>query len=429
MNAKINQVAETETNVSRPNFLKPVGISDSTRDHFCNKYSYTADEEGFEKALEDLNSSFFGYLNRNGKGSEITRLHRLKVIASSVETGLSPYNDEIYPIMKFTGDIKIVPTIDGWLKLAANEPITNRDFVYSDDTVDININGHTYNVPAWIECVIEHKERGKSKAREYFLEVFNNSQNNLPSWSRPARMLGHVAFVQALRKMLKITSLSDSDIVSDIHREYEMLHAQQMSQSNSNSYPGVGVNPQPSQRESLSRGVPTSPKPHAAANSERPLNIPMDKVEVIATVDGTAGAEPLTDINVSIQDEGEDQVELPSEQVMESPEDASRADDAPVVEDEPAEPQVKAKQDESAQLEPEVEQSRNEVDSDEEINELSVPRNIVSMAKPMIQATLNGQRSFDALKAFRNAITDTRGKKWFDQQVTAVAVKLNLGNN
>jgi hypothetical protein len=59
-----------------------------------------------------------------------------------------------------------------------------------------------------------------------------------------------------------------------------------------------------------------------------------------------------------------------------------------------------------------------------EINEATLPRNVLSMFKPLIQLVANGEESLQTLIACGSAITDERAKVWFEQQVLELKSKI-----
>ena len=73
-----------------------------------------------------------------------------------------------------------------------------------------------------------------------------------------------------------------------------------------------------------------------------------------------------------------------------------------------------------------IETTKVEVENSDEtedalINEMTLPRNVLSMFKPMFQQVLNGSKTLAQLEAYGKIITDERAKVWFKQQLKQLA--------
>ncbi|MEQ6344789.1 hypothetical protein [Vibrio cyclitrophicus] len=401
--------------------LRSVEANQMIHKTFAEKYGYIDDngKANIQDALNYLDNTFFKSFIE--KGRTITNYHRTQVITVSSETDLNPFNNEIYGIFTPFGDLKVTATMDGWLKLATNESITKREFNYSPDTVEVVINGNTYKVPEWIECTIEHETKGVSQAREYFSEVFDNGQNHLPSWSRPARMLSHVSFIQALRRMLRINSLADSDIISDITKEYEMLATQANYMASvdavDNGQRSVNNTQQVNENRSQTTSMPQKAK--------KRLNINLDDIEVVDSMGSKPGTAEPTPPEVSVQqpESSAQNVEATTSKV-EKTENADIEEPLAQEDTENSEVDVQNIKTESKQETTKVEVENSDETEDALINEMTLPRNVLSMFKPMFQQVLNGSKTLSQLEAYGKIITDERAKVWFKQQLKQLAEKL-----
>lgn len=401
--------------------LRSVEANQMIHKTFAEKYGYIDDngKANIQDALNYLDNTFFKSFIE--KGRTITNYHRTQVITVASETDLNPFNNEIYGIFTPFGDLKVTATMDGWLKLATNESITKREFNYSPDTVEVVINGNTYKVPEWIECTIEHETKGVSQAREYFSEVFDNGQNHLPSWSRPARMLSHVSFIQALRRMLRINSLADSDIISDITKEYEMLATQANYMASVDAVDNGQRSVNNTQQVNENRPQTTS----LPQKAKKRLNINLDDIEVVDSMGSKPGTAEPTPPEVSVQqpESSAQNVEATTSKV-EQTENADIEEPLAQEDTENSEVEVQNTKTESKQETTKVEVENSDETEDALINEMTLPRNVLSMFKPMFQQVLNGSKTLSQLEAYGKIITDERAKVWFKQQLKQLAEKL-----
>lgn len=423
---------------SRRANLRSVDVNQQLHKAFAEKYGFVDNEGNSDvaAALSQLDNTFFK--SDIDKGRKISNYHRTQVITVSAETELNPFNAEIYGIFTPFGDLKVMATMDGWLKIATSEPITKREFTYSETTVSVEIHGKKYNVPEWIECYIEHKEKGSSHAREYFQEVFDNGQNHLPSWSRPARMLSHVAFIQALRRLLRISSLADSDIIADITKEYEALVTQAKFEASIDDAAAAEDSPPSATKARNSSNTTTFKANSNEENKPRGLNIKLEDVEV-ADIDevgsqksGTTESKETETPQVNeVTEDSEPEVSAAEVEVIaESPEQAvsesSKTEEKVIEETTVVSENESQVVDNAETVELPVQQPSQEPNKVEQetINEMTLPRNVLSMFKPMFQQVLNGEKPLQALIACGKVITDERAKVWFAQQLEELKEKL-----
>lgn len=216
---------------------KPVMSSQETESieqQFATKYGFVKDgqcEIDKDRMLRTLQFTFFR--TQTKQGTAIGYHHFLQVMVVALETGLNPFNNDLFPIFTNFGDLRIFATIQGWYKIASLDALTDRYFKYSDQIVKVQ---RTYcneqvdiEVPSWVECYLEHEVKGQSVAREYFIENYYPTKDvHTLSWDRPARMLAHMAFIQAYRRLNSLSCLSDTDMVialADYEQEYEASNA------------------------------------------------------------------------------------------------------------------------------------------------------------------------------------------------------------
>lgn len=367
--------------------LKAVDVQKDVMRQFAEQYRFKlngSQDASVDAALEYLNKTFFRGLIDNGR--RITSYHQMQVITVALETGLNPFNNELYGVFTPFGDLKVMATVDGWMRLATSQDIDNREFTYSDSTESVEINGHQYHVPTWVECKLHSKEKGTSQAREYFWEVYNNSMNQTLTWSRPSRTLTNVSFIQALRRMLRVTALADSDIIADINRHYEAEMAKQTTSK-------------------IGKGSVSKPP----VKQSRELNIDIDTVEII----------DLSVKDEAVLDQEPESVEQPPEK-CEKPETVSKekneveSDEAPntLVSEE-----VVSAETETTTSKPIISSVERETVITEPVSETSVPREVLMIIKPLIQQVKFGQKSVEDLIKVRRAITSEIGLKWFDDEV------------
>ncbi|MDF9399154.1 hypothetical protein [Vibrio sp. 1180_3] len=352
--------------------LRSVDVQQKLHDEFAEKYGFLNENQEIDivSAFNYLDGTFFRDII--DRGITVTNYLRTQVVTVALETGLNPFNNEIYGCITPFGDLKVMATMDGWMKIATSENITQRTYLYSDASEIVEINGVEYQVPAWIECTLVHKDKGTSTAREYFLEVFQNALHHLPSWTRPARMLRHVAFIQALRQMVSINALSDSDIISDITREYEALATKAQAEMYRNKEHDKPLK--------VDASFPS-------VKQTRALNIDLESIDIEGDTEVEAKAEP------QVEAKAEPQVEAKAEPQVE-------AKAEPQVEAK-AEPQVEAK------AEPQV----------EVFEEVYVNRTVLQIIKPYLALADKGRLTIESLKKKRCIIKDAYALKWFDQQV------------
>lgn len=392
--------------------LRSVEVQQKLHAQFAEKYGFI-DNHGnsdIDSALHYLKETFFKQEQAEpGKYPTVTVYHLTQVITVALETDLNPFTNDLYGKWTAFGDLKVFATMDGWMKIATSEAITKRDFIYSPTMTTVEINGVQYNVPEWIECQLEHKEKGISHAREFFLEVFNNSQHHLPSWSRPARMLSHVAFIQALRRMLRISSLCDSDMIVDMTKEYEALSMQQKSVTTA----AVPVQQNQTASNANTRQYQSS-APTATAKPNRQLNVSLDDVEIV-----TIGAASKVNADSESTDAVEQETNVDTAEV--SPVDTQPTNQP--VSQEVGTPEVKQEasspEEENVASVPEQPVCKEEaaVSDPVEVNELMVNRTIVQIVKPFIENCKCGRISIEQLIEKRVIITDELGRRWFDQEV------------
>lgn len=362
--------------------LSSIDIQTDVMQQFAEKYRFNnkGKEACVDTALQYLNETFFRDCSR-----QVTSFHQMQVITVALETDLNPFNNELYGIWTPFGDLKVLATVDGWNRLATSLDLTLRDFTYSETMEKVQINGHEYSVPTWIECKVVSEDKGASHAREFFWEVYNNSANQTISWSRPARQLANVAFVQALRKMLRITALSDSDTIADIDRHYE---AESMKKSQ--------LKPEAKAATSSSDA-----RAYKAKQQPKELNIDIDSIPVI-----------------DIENEPGHGV-----QEVSQPDTSSSAGDTTLAANE-AEPEEAPATETSAPetTEQPISSSKEaavaiEKHEAEHVDETTVPRAVLMMIKPIMAKVKNGVKPMEDLMAMRNVISDELALRWFDQEV------------
>ncbi|EGR4213377.1 hypothetical protein DDN60_12610 [Vibrio cholerae] len=379
--------------------LKDASIQHDVMRQFAEVYRFTIGDKKeicVESALNYLNKTFFRSHITDGR--QITSYHQMQVITVSLETGLNPFNNELYGVFTPFGDLKIMATVDGWNRLATSFDIQERLFTYSETSEEVEVLGHKYNVPTWIECRVSSKEKGVSHAREFFWEVYNNSVNQVLTWSRPARTLANVSFIQALRRMLRITALSDSDVIADINRHYEAELHKQAAKNGSKPNDYIPVNNQ--------------------QERERPLNIDLDKIQVI-----------------ELEKSSETLVETPTSEESQETQSTKEEPQALVLEESSEEIEELSTEGLQSTISNDLNhsdsQSKCEPVMDElampddrglaEISETSVPREVLTIIKPMLQDVKYGVKPISWLKPFRDIISDEVGLKWFDQEINKLA--------
>ncbi|MGR5296973.1 hypothetical protein ACPV5U_19070 [Vibrio mediterranei] len=371
----------------RMTHLRSVDVQSKLHVEFAEKYGFMDDEGKAEpeKALAHLDGTFFR--EWIDKGHNLTNFQRIQVVQFALETELNPFNNEIYGVRTPFGDLKVQATIDGWNKIATHEEIIERNFKYSEDEVEGTVGQGTYLVPKWIECTIVHKTKGTSVAREYFKEVFDASQHHLPSWTRPARMLSHVAFIQALRRLLRVNGLGDSDIISDMTKEYERLMA--LAEVEKVKATNEGNTDIVQDTQSASK-MPIQP---------RSLNIDLDSVVIEEEPQNSTKSDEATTETPPLKVDvvvAEDKVDASVETSVGESEDLPKK-----IADSVRSP----------------EQSNAEEDL---IDDVYINRTILQMFKPMFEQVIKRQLTKEALIARRVMIKDPLALQWFDQKLAAL---------
>lgn len=369
--------------------LKSVEVQTDVMRQFAENYRFTVSgskEVCIDSSLDYLNRTFFRKHIEDGR--QITTYHQMQVITVSLETGLNPFNNELYGTFTSFGDLKVLATVDGWMRLATSQDIDLREFTYSESTEKVTLNGHEYSVPTWVECRLNSKEKGASQAREYFWEVYNNSANQTITWSRPTRTLTNVSLIQALRRMLRITALADSDVIADINRHYEAEMMAVKQKRHLEQCTGQPV----TQKEPEAREVKPTSTNQVSRPVERKLNIDIQNIEVI-------------DLEISPQETATNVSET------------HNAEETEVLIDNEAEIVVN---------EPVVQQPAKKVTTKKAINtenvdlavlEQSVPRSVLMIIKPILEDVRVGKKTLDTLKVIRNVVSGDIALQWFDAQI------------
>jgi len=162
---------------------------------FAAKYNVDPD-----KMANALKATAF----KTGKNEpEVTNEQLLALVLVANEYGLNPFTKEIYAFPDQKGGIVPVVGVDGWLRIINENPhFSSMEFRYAE-TEEVD------GIPAWIECVIERKDREKPTiAREYFAEC---KRNTGPWGSHPRRMLRHKAIIQCGRMAFGFVGIYDPD--------------------------------------------------------------------------------------------------------------------------------------------------------------------------------------------------------------------------
>ncbi|MFL7013583.1 recombinase family protein [Enterovibrio norvegicus] len=379
--------------------LKNVDVQSSLFEQFAKQYRFTSDDKKgcIESVKNHLNQTFFKSMITDGR--TITDYHHAQVAIVAIDTGLNPFNNELYGVFTQFGDLKVIATVDGWMKISTSSALTVREFVYSQETTEVEINGHKYFVPVWIESHLQSSVHGASQSREYFWEVYNNSLNQTVTWSRPARALKNVAFVQAMRKLRRISGLSDSDIMADVDRDYEAMVAK------SRPAMSAGAN-KPSEAN----------KPSTRASTTRKLNIDVEKLEVVdVDVDlNETNTEPATVGNLDNVEPGDasiSDVDVIAEQSVVTQD--GKGDEQVEGQDIAGELSTPAAQEPQAH---DIENGETTLE-DLVVNESEVPSDVLMIVKPLLEKVRYGQLPIENVTCLLQAIDDDLGKRWVEQEI------------
>lgn len=135
--------------------------------------------------------------NKNAATPE--HVQALLIVADQYD--LNPFTKEIYAFPGKGGGIIPVVSVDGWLKMANDNP--------QFDGMDIDFEDDADGKPISCTCTIHRKDRNHPiKITEYYSE---NRRTTDPWKTNPHRMLRHRAVIQAIRTAFSFSGIYEPD--------------------------------------------------------------------------------------------------------------------------------------------------------------------------------------------------------------------------
>lgn len=151
------------------------------------------------------------------KDKEITNEQMMALLVVAEKYDLNPFVNQLYAYPAKTGGIVPVIGVDGWSHIInRHHDFAGIEFHYSDEIVEMP---GAKPCPAWIECVIRHKNRDvPTVVREYLDEAYvpprttkDGATFDGPWQTHTKRMLRHKALIQAGRVAFGLSGIYDED--------------------------------------------------------------------------------------------------------------------------------------------------------------------------------------------------------------------------
>ena len=425
---KNNAAQEIQEEVKTTNVVELNPVANTTNDtliqSFVNRFGLTDSK----KAVNVLKQSFFKDVI--AKGHCLTQADFYNVISVSMESKLNPFNNELYPVLTDFGFVKILATVDGWMKIGHSHDIVNISYLHSEEKVEVTTLGGRFKVCEYIECTVEHKTRGKATAREYILESCNETTRMNASWTLPSRNLRHTSLIQAFRMILSVSGIADEDIINSINlMDQQVLET---AQSRANKIVVSEINEDDTEvTQEPSEAVVTEDvkgsESIAVSVVEDDTEVTQESSEAVVTED-VKGSESIA---VSVVEDDTEVTQESSEAVVTEDVKGSESIAVSVIEDDTEVTQESSeavvtedvKGSESIAVSvvedgPEVNLLRDEMD-DDEIDEFEASPSVVSMVKQMIFRIKLKEEGYtvDSLKLYASKISDEITIQWVEQEI------------
>lgn len=196
-----------------------------------------------DKMMSALKATAF----KTGRDTEVTNEQMLALILVANQYGLNPFTKELFAFPDQKGIVPVV-SVDGWIRIINERPeLQSIQFRYAETDA-------ANDLPAWIECVIERKDRNAPiVVREYLDECRRETG---PWKSHPSRMLRHKALIQCARVAFGFSGIHDPDEAERIANAIDVSPAG----AKPRTEPPRAVEPQPA-IEGASAEVPASDPP------------------------------------------------------------------------------------------------------------------------------------------------------------------------
>ena len=144
------------------------------------------------------------------KGNQpITNEQMVMLMVVADQYNLNPFTKEIYAFPDKGGIVPVIG-VDGWSRLINSNP--QFDGIEFNQSETMTQQGKGKSCPEWIECIIYRKDRSHPvKVKEYFDEVYRESNYPGPWQSHTKRMLRHKATIQCARLAFGFAGIYDED--------------------------------------------------------------------------------------------------------------------------------------------------------------------------------------------------------------------------
>lgn len=177
--------------------------------HYLDAVKRVTEQQGCELVvlMTSLGKTYFKKLIE--EGVQINANDFFNVISLMDKTGLSPFNSEFYPVISFTGVIKHVTSLDGWLAIGQRHKVSNISFTYSENLITVANEMGPLEVHAWIDATVIH-ENQTITMREFMAESFSPMSE---AWRKPNSRLRYLALTQCYRVAFGIHDLGEEQQV------------------------------------------------------------------------------------------------------------------------------------------------------------------------------------------------------------------------
>lgn len=177
--------------------------------HYSDAVKRVTEQQGceLEVLMKSLGKTYFKKLIE--EGVQINANDFFNVISLMYKTGLSPFNGEFYPVISFTGVIKHVTSLDGWLAIGQRHKVSNISFTYSESLIKVANEMGPLEVHAWIDATVIH-ENQTITMREFMAESYSPISE---AWRKPNSRLRYLALTQCYRVAFGIHDLGEEQQV------------------------------------------------------------------------------------------------------------------------------------------------------------------------------------------------------------------------
>lgn len=145
---------------------------------------------------------------RQKEGVTITDEQMIALVLVARQYKLNPFTNEIYAFPSKNGGIIPVVSVDGWRKIAYENPdYAGHEFEFAEEMETMP---HSKPCPSWCKITIYRKRFERPfVTTEYLDEVFRDLSYPNPWQSHPKRMLRHKTLIQGFREAFGFAGLHE----------------------------------------------------------------------------------------------------------------------------------------------------------------------------------------------------------------------------